>query len=103
MGELPLYEEESLRIAAPNLYDRMIETFSKYNLHPYDAQGTVMKKGDGLDISLRLAGSNTSIATKHISLGQAEQPDEEITAFFETSAEECKNLLIKNYFKMIKL
>lgn len=103
MGELPLYEEESLRIAAPNVYERMIETFSKHNLHPYDTEGTVIKKEDGFDISLRLAGSSTSVGTKHISLTQAEKPDEEVTNFFETSAEECKNLLIKNYFKMIKL
>lgn len=103
MGELPLHEEESLRIRAPRVYARMIETFSKYNLHPYDAEATVIQNDNGLDISVKLAGSLTNLGSKHISMKQAEEPDDEVNAFFETSAEECKNLLIKNYFKMIKL
>lgn len=103
MGELPLYEEESLRFAAPKLYGKMMETFSKYNLHPYDTESSALKKEDGMDITLKLAGSNSVVATTHLTRKQIEQPDEDVVSFFETSAEECKNLLIKNYFKMIKL
>lgn len=103
MGELPLYEEESLRFRAPRLYDRMMEAFSNYNLHPYDAEATITQKEDGMDLSIRLGGSLTDLATIHISPKQAEEPDEEVISFFENAAEECKNLLIKNYFNMIKL
>lgn len=102
MGELPLYEQESLRIAAPNLYVKMLETFSKHNLHPYDTESSVIKKKNGMDITLKLAGSNSTIATTHITSEQIEQPDEEVITFFESSAEECKNLLIKNYFNFIQ-
>lgn len=103
LGELPLYEEESLRIAAPKLYGKMMETFSKYNLHPYDTEGSVLKKENGMDVTLKLAGSHSVVSTTYLSKKQIEQPDDEVERFFETSAEECKNLLIKNYFKMIKL
>lgn len=103
MGELPLHEEESLRFATPRLYERMVETFSKYNLHPYDTEATVRRKHDSIDISIKLTGNAANLASTTISLNQANEPDEEVNTFFETSAEECKNLLIKDYFKMIKL
>lgn len=103
LGELPLYEEESLRIAAPNLYNKMLESFSKYNLHPYDTESSVIKNQNGMDITIKLAGSQSMLATTKITAKQANEPDEEVISFFESSAEKCKNLLIKNYFKMIKL
>lgn len=81
----------------------MHETFSKYNLHPYDTESSIVKSQDGLDVTVKLAGSQSKLATTHISTKQAQQPDEEVIRFFESTAEECKNLLIKNYFKMIKL
>lgn len=102
MGEFKLQKEESLRIAAPNVYRRMIDTFEKYNIHPYDAHGTVIKKQEGLEITLRLSNF-TEIAKSEISFEQAQQPDEELSCFFEQAAEKCKNQLITDYFKMIKL
>ncbi|MED3574946.1 hypothetical protein [Cytobacillus praedii] len=103
MGEFKLQKEESLRISAPNVYKRMIETFEKYNIHPYDAHGTVIKTQEGLEITLRLTNHFTEIAHTKISLDQAQHPDEEISFFFEQAAEKCKNQLITDYFKMIKL
>lgn len=103
MGELPLHEEESLRIGAPRLYERMMEAFSKHRIHPFDTEGKVVKKKDRIHITLTLAGSTSPLATKEFTLQQAKEPDQEVISFFEGTAEECKNLLIKNYYKMIKL
>ncbi|WP_102275261.1 hypothetical protein [Cytobacillus massiliigabonensis] len=103
MGEFKLQKEESIRIAAPILYRRMIETFEKYNIHPYDAHGTVIKTQDCLEITIRHSNSFTEIARTEISFEQALQPDEKLTCFFEQAAEKCKNQLITDYFKMIKL
>lgn len=103
MGEFKLQKEQSLRIAAPNVYKKMIETFEKYNIHSYDAQGTVIKTQEGLEITLRLSNHYTKIAQTKISFDQAQQPDEELSYFFEQAAEKCKNQLITDYFKMIKL
>lgn len=103
MGEFPLNEEESLRFTAPKVYDQMVETFSKHKIHPFDTEATVVQKDGRMAISIKLAGGASELASTTISLNQAKEPDEEVVSFFETSAEECKNLLIKNYFKMIKL
>ncbi|KOP82758.1 hypothetical protein AMS60_09905 [Bacillus sp. FJAT-21945] len=103
MGEFKLQKEESLRIAAPNVYRRMIETFEKYNIHPYDAHGTVIKTQEGLEITLRLSNHFNEIAKTEISFEQAQRPDKELSCFFEQAAEKCKNQLITDYFKMIKL
>ncbi|MFE8697516.1 hypothetical protein ACFYKT_14325 [Cytobacillus sp. FJAT-53684] len=103
MGEHQLEREESLRIAAPNVYRRMVETFEKHNIHPYDAQGSVIKKKEGLDVTLRLSNSFSEVAKTHISFEQVKEPDTELTDFFEQAAEKCKKQLITDYYKMIKL
>lgn len=102
MGEYQLIEG-SLRVEAPAVYDRMIETFSRYNIHPYDAQGAVIKKEEGIEIVLKFSNGFSKTVQTHISADQAKNPDDEVTLFFERAADECKNQLIADYYKMIKL
>ncbi|MBP1933565.1 hypothetical protein J2Z37_003578 [Ammoniphilus resinae] len=97
-----MMKELSLRIAAPVIYQRMIQTFEKYHIHPYDTQGTAIPKEDGLHIILRFAPDFSRKAETTFSMKQASQPDQEVTHFFEKTAEQCKSELITNYFKMIK-
>jgi len=95
-------KELSLRIAAPALYQRMVQTFEKHHIHPYDTQGTAIHKEDGFHIILRFAPDFSQKAEATFSLEQANYPDQDVTHFFEKTAEQCKSQLIKNYFKMIK-
>lgn len=96
-------QELSLRIAAPKLYEKMTEVFARYHIHPYDAQGTVKKNSRGLDVNLRFASAHTPSMTIHINMDQAKKPDEDVTRFFEQAAEKCKEQLVADYFKMIKM
>lgn len=103
MGEYQLQKEESLRIVSPVLYRRMIDIFKKYNIHPYDAHGFIKKSHSGFELSIKLADSFSEVGRTIISDKQAFEPDEEVSEFFKETAESCKNRLIQEYFKMIKL
>jgi hypothetical protein len=96
-------EEKLLRFAAPALHKKMCETFSTYNIHPYDVQGTVVKKEKGFDLTLRFSANYSKSESTHISFEQAANPDEAVVRFFEETAEKCKSMLISDYYKMIKL
>ncbi|WP_066062347.1 hypothetical protein [Neobacillus soli] len=96
-------EEKLLRFAAPALYKKMVETFSRYNIHPFDIHGTVVKSEDGYEIILRFSQSFSQTVTTTVSFEQASNPDEEVVLFFEEIAEKCKTQLISDYYKMIKL
>ena len=103
MGEPHLQKEQSLRFAAPNVYHRMVESFKKLNIHPYDVQGTIMAAKDGFDITIRSVATASEITKISISKEQAKNPDEKVDRLFEEAAEKCKSQLITDYFKMIKL
>ncbi len=103
MGKKDVIEEKLLRFAAPSLYQKMVEIFLEYNIHSYDIYATVVKQEEGFDLTLRFSQSFSQSATAFVSFGQAKEPDEEITGFFKRTAEKCKNQLISDYYKMIKL
>ncbi|WHY83868.1 hypothetical protein QNH39_14350 [Neobacillus novalis] len=103
MSNKPVLEEKLLRFAAPALYQKMAETFSTLNIHTFDIHGTVVKREDGYEVTLRFSPSFSQSATTKVSFEQAIKPDEEVVRFFEETAEKCKSELISDYYKMIKL
>jgi len=103
MGKKDVIEEKMLRFAAPNLYKKMVETFLAYNIHSYDIYATVVKQEKGFELTLRFSESFSQAVTGFVSFEQAENPDEEVTSFFKETAEKCKNQLISDYYRMIKL
>jgi hypothetical protein len=103
MSEKSILEEKLLRFAAPALYKKMAETFSSFNIHPYDIQGTVIKNETGFEVTLRFSNSFSQSSATLVSIEQALNPDAEVVQFFEEVAEKCKSLLISDYFKMIKI
>lgn len=103
MSKMPEIEERLLLFAAPALYKRMVETFSTFHIHPYDVQGSVLKNEDGFDLTLRFSSNFSQSVTTHVGFEQAMNPDDEVTQFFEETAEKCKSQLISDYFKMVKM
>lgn len=96
-------KEKLLRFAAPKLYERMIEAFSIYHIHPYDVHATVKEKENGLEVSLKLT-SDLSQSLKHeFSSEQVNRPNEKVTLFFKEAADQLKSMLIADYYKMMKL
>ncbi|MFB6466872.1 hypothetical protein ACE38V_08610 [Cytobacillus sp. Hz8] len=95
-------EERLLRFASPTLYQKMIEAFSTYHLHPYDVYGTLTKKGDVMVVTLRFSADYTQEETIFLQESQLTYPDEAVEQFFLKVAEKCKSLLVTDYFNMTK-
>lgn len=103
MSKKDVIEEKLLRFVAPTLYEKMVEVFAAQNIHSYDIYATVVKQEGGYELSLRFSQSFSQSVTTFISFDQAKDPDEETLVFFKETAEKCKNQLISDYYKMIKL
>ncbi|MFS0862905.1 hypothetical protein [Fredinandcohnia sp. 179-A 10B2 NHS] len=103
MSKKDVIEEKLLRFAAPSLYQKMVDVFSKYNIHSYDIHATVVKQTDGYEVKLRFSQSFSQTVSTFVSFEQATEPDEEVATFFKETAETCKNQLISDYYKMIKV
>lgn len=103
MSKTPGTEERLLLFAAPALYKRMVERFSTFHIHPYDVQATVVKNEDGFDLTLRFSSNFSQSVTTHVGFELAMNPDDQVTRFFEETAEKCKSQLISDYYKMVKM
>lgn len=102
MGEIQRQKEQSLRIAYPKVYEKMLKVFAEHRIHSYDTVSTAVKRKDKIKISLKFPGSGFVISEKEFhDTGQLEKKDE-LISFFEKAAEKCKSELIANYYKMIK-
>ncbi len=93
-------EKKLLWLAAAALNKRMIETFSKYHVYPYDVQAVLVKSENGLDVILSFPPDFSQVMTKCFSFEQATHPGEDVTRFFTEAAEKFKTVLIMDYFKM---
>jgi hypothetical protein len=94
--------ERLLRFGAPELYNKMVETFSAYHLHPHDVHATLVKSENGLAVTLNFTADFSQSLSANFSLEQAADPDEAVSRFFEGVAERCKGLLIADYYRMLK-
>ncbi|HHQ2899416.1 TPA: hypothetical protein ACSPOR_004639 [Bacillus cereus] len=103
MNENSIVEEKLLRFALPKLYKQMLEVFEKHHIHPFDIQGTIVKKENGYTVIIKFSQSFSHVATTFVNFEQANNPDAEIIHFFEETAKQCRSQLVKDYYKMIKL
>ncbi|PHC39089.1 hypothetical protein COF09_22770 [Bacillus toyonensis] len=103
MNENKKVEKRLLRFELPTLYKQMLGVFEKYHIHPYDIQGTILKKENGYEVILKFSQSFSHVATTFVGFEQAMHPDEEVTHFFEETAMQCKTQLMQDYYRMIKL
>lgn len=90
----------SLRLKSPPLYEKMIEIFAKYHLHPFDIVAEAMDTNDGLEIHLRLPGSEKKLAQFQIKRGSSVD-DEKIYQMFDQAANECQKLLISSFYQQM--
>lgn len=92
-----------LRAVAPSLFNSIISGLANYNIHLNDVQANAIKKEDGLDVTV-LFGEHFNQYKSHFFTYDDINSDEddEIKRFVNDIAEACKEVMIADYFKMIK-
>jgi hypothetical protein len=99
---MKMVEERILRFADPELYKKMIETFSAHHIHPYDVQATIKKDEEGYELSLLVPANNGKRMTTRLGLEKESHFNKNVTSFFEKAAAESKSLLMSDYYRMVK-
>lgn len=97
-------KQVSLRVILPNLYNYMTaELESRFNLHPYDFQVSAMKEVGGYNIIIQFGDGFAHNHTEFFSYETIQKTDSEIDKVIEKIGESCKEVMIADYFKMMKM
>lgn len=95
--------ERFLRVILPNLYNFLMEELEKhYNIHPYDIQAHAIKESEQYQLIFYFGDGFAHQKTKSFSNEAIEKMSTEITDFAKELGEACKEVMIADYFKMMK-
>ncbi len=96
-------EEQPLILAFPDANARVLEQFALLHLHPYDVKAGVIAADGGFELTLYYGEGWTRRKQRFFELEALETPSDALTAFSLETAEACKQALIADYYKMMKL
>ncbi|WP_019378444.1 hypothetical protein [Virgibacillus halodenitrificans] len=96
--------QQPLRILMPELYQYIIEYLEEqHNIHSYDIQVFGMKQKVGLQLSFAFGEDYSHQEKKTFSLEQFHNKEKDIKPFIEEFGEKCKETMIADYYKMMKM
>jgi hypothetical protein len=95
--------EKMMRIVAPNLYNQIVTILEEDNIHPYDIEANVIEETSGFKVVIRFGEGFTQERSEVFSYKSIEDMDTEITEFIHSISEECKQVMVSDYFKMMKM
>ncbi|MFD2760803.1 hypothetical protein [Lentibacillus juripiscarius] len=96
-------KERSLRVILPELYSFITtELEDRYNIHPYDIQANAVKEASGYKIILYYGDNYAHQKAQSFSVKSLQSFDTELTAFIEEVGESCKEVMIADYYRMMK-
>ncbi|MDP4084849.1 MAG: hypothetical protein Q8934_09570 [Bacillota bacterium] len=95
-------KERPARIVLPKLYNLVNAELEKRHIHAYDYQAMVIEQDNGIDLILQF-GENFSKSESHYFTNEMiEKESNELLDFIQAVGESCKNIMIADYFKMMK-
>jgi len=92
-----------VRIVNPDLYNIIADTFFEtHNLHPHDFQADLSEESEGYQ--LRLSFGEQFRASEEIFLTDEDidEKSDKLTSFLKETANTCREVMVKDYFKMMK-
>lgn len=96
--------EQSLRVISPQLYRFFTgELERQYNIHPYDIQITASKVESGYNLTFYYGEGYGHRETHFFSSDAIQSLNSEIADFIEEFGESCKQAMIADYYKMLKM
>ncbi|WP_164668821.1 hypothetical protein [Virgibacillus doumboii] len=96
-------KEQPLRVVLPELYTFVTEGLEDlHNIHPYDIQLYGVEEETGYQLIFYFGEGYSHQESIFFSHSSIEKKDSEITDFVEKFGESCKEVMIADYFKMMK-
>lgn len=93
---------QSLRVVSPLLYQSILIELEKQNIHSYDVQIDAVKGNKGIHIILKYGESFTHQKEQSFTNHAIEKNSSEIAEFVKKAGETCKEVMINEYFKMMR-
>jgi hypothetical protein len=95
-------EEQPLRLALPDCYQRLVDHFSRHHLHSYDVTATAEAEANGWTIRLKFGEGSGEHRSRTFSVAELAGTAEELIAFYEDAAKACQKRLVQDYYKLMK-
>ncbi|MCJ0931074.1 hypothetical protein [Virgibacillus halodenitrificans] len=96
--------QQPLRILLPELYQYIIEYLEEqHNIHSYDIQVFVMNQHDGYQLSFAFGEDYSHQEKITLTLKQIQNKEDNIKPFIKEFGEKCKETMIADYYKMMKM
>lgn len=96
-------KEWILRAVSPELFEHITAELEKSNIHPNDIQANAIKKDDGLDVTVRFGDNFGQTRSQFFAYADINSNHESINTFANDIAEACREVMIADYFKMMKM
>lgn len=96
-GALPLF------IVSKDLYEIFCDQLARVHLQLYDMEALGKATDDGVNVMLAYGAAFDHGETASFSYIEIKNRAPVVARFFQEAAEKCKETLIRDYYKMIKL
>ncbi|WP_026700641.1 hypothetical protein [Salibacterium aidingense] len=97
------HQEKSLRIVAPDIYNKLILELDAYHIQPYDIQANAVEYENGLKLILYYGEQFPHAEEKFASFEEWHEWSKDLSAFMESTAQTLKQTMAADYFKMMKM
>lgn len=92
-----------LRIVNPELHQEVADIFfEKHNLHPQDFQADVIVEETGYHLRIKFGENFKAASEIFLTFTEIESNSEKLTTFVKETADTCQEIMVKDYFKMMK-
>lgn len=95
-------EERMLQIEFPELYQLAVENLQENNIHSYDVQLAVKEADTGFELILYFGEAYSHKKSEQFTRNEIESLAPSILEFIKNTAEKIKEVMVSDYFKMMK-
>ncbi|PWU66721.1 MULTISPECIES: hypothetical protein [Gracilibacillus] len=88
---------------SPFLYQQLLDTIQKENLHSFDIDAHVIKGNHHIEIEIYFGENFQHVTKQSFPVKILEERDQDYLNFCTKIGQTCKETMIQDYFKMMKL
>lgn len=96
-------KEQPIRIIFPKLYKHIASELEEIHIHPYDIQANIQGEGSSYRVILHYGDGFAHTESQLFTAAAIDQLNQELTAFIKETGETIKQVMIADYFKMMKI
>ncbi|WP_010530761.1 hypothetical protein [Lentibacillus jeotgali] len=95
--------EQPMRVILPDLYKEITTNLEeRHNIHKYDIQAHAAKTPSGYEAIIYFGDSYAHMESQYFSNQSIKNMNHEIMEFIERVGNACKEVMIADYFKMMR-